>query len=156
MLISSEPSLGNNNLASLIHDGSCERKQLLLRFEAGDLQRQADALLGLIPLALPSGEGLWLNRRWLFSGLPLLWALLLAWHLPLGMLEAGTVLPAGRPQWSADPHVIGFCQTLKVSVGWGGAVVLRGCLLVQNSTQWVFSSLMLLNLSLAGRWLVAL
>ena len=72
------------------------------------------------------------------------------------LLEAGTVLPAGWPQWSADPHVIGFCQSLKVSVGWGGAVVLRGCLLVQNSTQWVFSSLMLLNLSLAGRWLLAL
>ena len=101
------------------------QRQPLLRFEAGDLQRQVDALLGLITLAL-------------------------------GMLEAGTVLPAGWPQWSADPHVIGFCQSLKVSVGWGGAVVLRGCLLVQNSTQWAFSSLMLLNLSLAGRWLLAL
>ena len=141
MLISSEPGLGNNNLAALMQDGSCERKQLLLRFEAGNLQRLAEALLRwiappLAPASLQEGP-------------------LLAWHLPLGILEAGTLLPAGWPQWSADPHVIGFCQSLKVSVGWGGAVVLRGCLLVQNSTQWVFSSLMLLNLSLAGRWLVA-
>ena len=116
--------------------------QLLLRFEAGDLQRQADALLGWIPLPLAPAS--------LQEG-PLL-----AWHLPLGMLEAGTVLPASWPQWSADPHLIGFCQTLKVSVDWGGAVVLLRRLLVQNSRQWVFSSLMLLILSLAGRWLVAL
>ena len=134
MLISSEPGLGNNNLAALMQDGSCERKQLLLRFEAGDLQRLAEALLRWIPPPLAPAS--------LQEG-PLL-----AWHLPLGILEAGTLLPAGWPQWSADPHVIGFCQSLKVSVGWGGAVVLRGCLLVQNSTQWVFSSL-------AGRWLVA-
>ena len=72
------------------------------------------------------------------------------------LLEAGTVLPAGWPQWSADPHVIGFCQTLMVTVGWGGTVVLLRRLLVQNFTQWVFSGLMLLILSLAGRWLVAL
>ena len=92
----------------------------------------------------------------LYACLPLLWALLLARHLPLGMLEAGTVHPAGWPQWSADPHVIGFCQTLMVAVGWGGSVVLLRRLLVQNSRQWVFSSLTLLILSLAGRWLVAL
>ena len=109
-----------------------------------------------LALALPSAAGLWLNRRWLYAGLPLLWALLLARHLPMGMLEAGTVLPAGWPQWSADPHVIGFCQTLMVAVGWGGSVVLLRRLLVQNFTQWVFSGLMLLILSLAGRWLVAL
>ena len=45
VLISGEPGLGKDNLAALIHYGSCERKQLLLRFEAGDLQRQGDALL---------------------------------------------------------------------------------------------------------------
>ena len=72
------------------------------------------------------------------------------------LLEAGTVLPAGWPQWSADSHGIRFCQTLMVAVGWGGTVVLLRRLLVQNSTQWVSSSLMLLTLSLAGRWLVAL
>ena len=110
----------------------------------------------VLALALPSAAGLWLNRRWLYAGLPLLWALLLARHLPLGMLEAGTVLPAGWPQWSADPHVIGFCQTLMVAVGWGGTIVLLRRLLVQNFTQWVFSSMTLLLLSLAGRWLVAL
>ena len=29
----------------------------------------------------------------------MLWALLLARHLPIGMAEAGTVLPVGWPQW---------------------------------------------------------
>ena len=43
-----------------------------------------------------------------------------------------------------------------VAVGWGYSVELLRRLLVQNSTQWVVSSLMLLTLSLAGRWLVAL
>ena len=142
MLISSEPGLSSNNLAALIHDGSCERKQLLLRFEAGYLQRQAVALLGWIPLPVA--------RASLQEGT------LLAWHLQLGMLTAGTVLPTGWPQWSADPQLIGFCQSLKVSIGWGGAVVHLRRLLVQNSTQWVSSSLILLILSLAGRWLVAL
>ena len=51
MLISGEPGLEKDNLAALIHDGSCERKQLLVRLEAGDLQRQGDALLWWIPLA---------------------------------------------------------------------------------------------------------
>ena len=106
------------------------------------MQRQADTLLGSI--ALP------VARASLQEGT------LLAWHLPLGMLEAGTVLPTGWPQWSADPQLIGFCQSLKVSIGWGGAVVHLRRLLVQNSTQWVSSSLILLILSLAGRWLVAL
>ena len=135
VLISSEPGLGNNNLAALMQDGSCERKQLLLRFEAGDLQRLAEALLRWIPPPLAPAS--------LQEG-PLL-----AWHLPLGILEAGTLLPDGWPQRSTDPHLIGFRQTLKASVDWGGAVVLLRRLLVQNSRQWAFNSLV-------GRWLVAL
>ena len=109
-----------------------------------------------LALALPAAIGLWLNRRWLYAGLPLLWALLLARHLPIGMAEAGTVLPAGWPQWSADPHVIGFCQTLVVGVGWVGAVILSRRLLDLNRRAWVMGSMVLLLVSLSGRWLVAL
>jgi len=109
-----------------------------------------------LALALPAAAGLWLNRRWLYAGLPLLWALLLARHLPIGMAEAGTVLPAGWPQWSADPHVIGFCQTMVVGIGWVGAVILSRRLLDLNRRAWVMGSMVLLLVSLSGRWLVAL
>jgi len=109
-----------------------------------------------LALALPAAAGFWLNRRWLYAGLPLLWALLLARHLPIGMAEAGTVLPAGWPQWSADPHVIGFCQTMVVGIGWVGAVILSRRLLDLNRRAWVMGSMVLLLVSLSGRWLVAL
>ena len=109
-----------------------------------------------LALALPAAAGLWLKRRWLYAGLPLLWALLLARHLPIGMAEAGTVLPDGWPQWSADPHVIGFCQTVVVLIGWVGAVILSRRLLDLNRRAWVRGSMVLLLVSLSGRWLVAL
>ena len=109
-----------------------------------------------LALALPAAAGLWLNRRWLYAGLPMLWALLLARHLPIGMTEAGTVLPDGWPQWSADPHVIGFCQTMVVVIGWVGAVILSRRLQDLNRRAWVIGSMVLLLVSLGGRWLVAL
>ena len=109
-----------------------------------------------LALALPAAIGLWLNRRWLYAGLPLLWALLLARHLPIGMAEAGTVLPHGWPHWSADPHVIGFCQTLVVGIGWIGAAILSRRLLDLDRRAWVLGSMMLLLISFSGRWLVAL
>ena len=109
-----------------------------------------------LALALPATAGLWLNRRWLYAGLPMLWALLLARHLPIGMAEAGTVLPTGWPQWSADPHVIGFCQTMVVGIGWVGAVILSRRLLELNHRAWVMGSMVLLLVSVSGRWLVAL
>ena len=109
-----------------------------------------------LALALPAAAGLWLKRRWLYAGLPLLWALLLARHLPIGMAEAGTVLPDGWPQWSADPHVIGFCQSVVVLIGWVGAVILSRRLLDLNRRAWVRGSMVLLLVSLSGRWLVAL
>jgi len=59
-----------------------------------DNLRELESLVGR---ALPSAMGLWLERRWLYSALPLLWAVLLARHLPVGMLEGGTLLPAGWP-----------------------------------------------------------
>ena len=109
-----------------------------------------------LALALPAAIGLWLNRRWLYAGLPLLWALLLARHLPIGMAEAGTVLPHGWPHWSADTHVIGFCQTLVVGIGWIGAAILSRRLLDLDRRAWVMGSMVLLLVSLSGRWLVAL
>ena len=109
-----------------------------------------------LALALPAAAGLWLKRRWLYAGLPLLWALLLARHLPIGMAEAGTVLPDGWPQWSADPHVIGFCQTVVVLIGWVGAVILSRRLLDLNRRAWIRGSMVLFLVSLSGRWLVAL
>ena len=110
----------------------------------------------VLALALPAAIGLWLNHRWLYTGLPLLWALLLARHLPTGMAEAGTVLPHGWPQWSADPHVIGFCQTLVVGIGWIGAAILSRRLLDLDRRAWIMGSMVLLLVSFSGRWLVAL
>ncbi|MDC3048218.1 4Fe-4S binding protein [Synechococcus sp. AH-736-A19] len=110
----------------------------------------------VLALALPAAIGLWLNHRWLYAGLPLLWALLLARHLPTGMAEAGTVLPHGWPQWSADPHVIGFCQTLVVGIGWIGAAILSRRLLDLDRRAWVMGSMVLLLVSFSGRRLVAL
>ena len=97
--------------------------------------------------------GLWLNRRWLYAGLPLLWALLLARHLPLGMREAGMVLPTGWPHWSADPHVIGFCQTTIVLIGLLGAIILGRRMQEPNRKTWLLGSMMV-GLACAGRWLV--
>ena len=108
-----------------------------------------------LALALPSAAGLWMNRRWLYAALPLLWALLLARHLPIGMAEAGTVLPGGWPQWSADPHVIAFCQSLVVLIGWGGAAVLSRRLFDLSGRPWLLGSMVLLVLGISGRWLVA-
>ncbi len=45
VLISGEPGLGKDNLAALIHYGSDQRRQLLLRFNHRDLQGPAGALL---------------------------------------------------------------------------------------------------------------
>ena len=58
--------------------------------------------------------------------LPLLWAALLAQHLGLGMAAAGA--------WCADPHVIGFCQSLMLLVGVGGSVQRRLSTDIENCT----------------------
>ena len=112
--------------------------------------------IAVLALALPAMAGLWLDRRWLYAGLPLLWSLLLARHLPLGMSEAGTLLPGGWPQWQADPHVIGFAQTLVVVIGWAVAVALSQRLMRSFNRNWRIGMAGLLLISLGGRWLVAL
>ena len=91
---------------------------------------------------------------------------MLAHHLVLGMAEAGLLLPlslAGRwpelalraPGWSADPHVIGFCQTVVVLLGVGGSSLLLRRLLQPDRWEWVGLSVVSLGLGLVGRWLVA-
>ena len=112
--------------------------------------------IAILALALPAALGLWLERKWLYSALPLLWALLLARHLPVGMLEGGTLLPAGWPSWSADPHVVGFCQTVAIAVGWIGSVVIARRLIIPEGFNWELGSMVMLVLSCAGRWLVSL
>ena len=164
------------DLQPVMHTPSAERG-LILVLAGGITLHHWQRLLGWLPLApaslhegpllarlsfaalslaLPAAAVLWLNRRWLYAGLPMLWALLLARHLPIGMAEAGTVLPDGWPQWSADPHVIGFCQTTVVVIGWVGAVILSRRLLDLDRWAWVMGSMVLLLVSLGGRWLVAL
>ena len=112
--------------------------------------------IAVLALALPAALGLWLERKWLYSALPLLWALLLARHLPVGMLEGGTLLPAGWPSWSADPHVFGFFQTVLIAIGWIGAVVLIRRLIVPERFNRMLGSMVMMVLSFAGRWLVSL
>ena len=114
----------------------------------------ARLVFAALALSLPAAAGLWVERRWLYTALPLLWSVLLARHLPIGMAEAGTVLPIGWPQWSADPNVIGFCQSLAIAVGWLGCVVLLRRLISRQRQPWLTASGALLVLALASRWVV--
>ena len=107
-----------------------------------------------LALSLPTVLGLWLDRRWLYSGLPLLWGLLLARHLPIGMAEAGTLLPQGWPSWSADTNVINFCQSLVVATAWAGSAVLLSRLITRSWFPWILASSALLMVALGGRWLL--
>jgi hypothetical protein len=146
------------------------------------------ALPGLAWLLLRHGPGLAVPARGLRLGayalLPLLWALMLADHLPLGMNEAGRLLPvslaplaarlpwapdglalapglagavvwAERLQWQADPHVIGFCQSLVLIVGLGGSAVLLRRLLQPTWRVWLLQAGALSSLAIASRWLLA-
>ncbi|QPN59685.1 4Fe-4S binding protein [Synechococcus sp. CBW1002] len=128
-----------------------------------------------LALALPAAAFLatrWLavplrRQRVLYGLLPLLWALLLARYLPLGMVEAGQLLPvsltplapdlaATLPGWSADPHVITFCQSLVGVVGVVGSWVLQRRLRQADRWRWLLGPLLVLGLGAGGRWLVAL
>ena len=108
-------------------------------------------------------------RRSLYGLLPLIWALLLARHLPIGMAEAGQLLPvslaplqgqggallAPLPAWRADPHVIAFCQSAAVLLGLAWAVVLLRRLLGNHCLAWLGASALAVLLAAGGRWLVA-
>jgi polyferredoxin len=106
-------------------------------------------------------------RLGLYAGLPLLWAALLADHLPMGMEEAGRLarvsLAAWRPGlatrvpvWSADPHVIAFCQSAALLLGLAGTLVLLRRLLQPPRWRGLALGGMALGVAAAGRWLVAL
>ena len=102
----------------------------------------------------------------LYGLLPLLWAMLLAQHLELGMAEAGQLLVVMAPSswsqihvlpaWSADGHVIAFCQSLTLVVGVVGSVVLLRRLLLPGRWRWLIVSWLALGLGIGSRWLVAL
>jgi hypothetical protein len=105
--------------------------------------------------------------RTLYGLLPLIWALLLARHLPLGMAEAGTLLPVSfaplapawlpqLPAWQADRHVIAFCQSVAVLLGWCWAVVLLRRQLANRRLAWLSASALALALAWFGRWLVTI
>jgi polyferredoxin len=106
-------------------------------------------------------------RLCLYALLPLLWALMLADHLPLGMAEAGRLLavsasPLGSglearlPLWSADPHVIAFCQSLVVVAGVAASAILLRRLLQPRLWGGTALGALALGLGAGGRWLVAL
>ena len=91
--------------------------------------------------------------------LPLLWALLLARHLPLGLEEAGLVLPvsfgwSALPHWQADPHVLAFCQSAAVLIGGLGTALLIPRFQPAGWRRWGTLALTLLLVA-GGRWLVA-
>jgi hypothetical protein len=124
-----------------------------------------------LALALPSIAALALRlvgtlAPWqlLYVLLPLVWAAMLADQLPLGMREAGQVLRVSAgglgwtgplPGWSADPHVVAFCQTLALLTGAAGSIVLLRRFLRAGSGGWRVGSLLTSALAAGGRWLVA-
>lgn len=95
-----------------------------------------------------------------------MWGLLLARHLPLGLAEAGQVGPvsfaplqlpwAALPGWSADPHVIAFCQSAVVLLGLAGSLALVPRLLPLPPLRLAAFLVGVGLLAGAGRWLVAI
>ena len=190
-----EPPAGEAGLILVLAGGVClhHGQRLLGWLPLAPASLQAGPLLprlafAALALAIPSALFLLLRpllagqgRRLLYALLPLLWALLLARHLPLGLTEAGQWLPvslaplvdglagglvpgagdwalgplhwAARLRWSADPHVIGFCQSLALLLGTAGSLVLLRRLGPRGSLWWWGSGATLL-LAAAGRWLV--
>jgi polyferredoxin len=103
-------------------------------------------------------------RLLLYGLLPLLWALMLAHTLPLGMGEGGLVLSVrlasvlpglATPGWSADPHVVAFCQSVVTGVGVIGSVVLLRRLWASDGLRSLLLAALAVALGLAGRVLVA-
>ena len=106
-------------------------------------------------------------QRTLYGLLPLLWALLLASHLPIGMDEAGTLLPVSfsalplvapdhLPSWRADPHVIGFCQSAVISAGGIASVITLRRLFNHRRSAWLMACTVMVAIAISGRWLVGL
>ena len=155
---------------------------LLPRLAIGTLALALPAALWLATrsiagLLMPDRPRSW---RLLYALLPLLWAAMLADHLRLGMAEAGLLIPvslspwlssplvdpalasqpvawlAHVPRWSADPHVIGFCQSVVLLTGVLGSAVLARRLLVPDRFVWLAQVLAVLALGAGARLLVGL
>ena len=121
--------------------------------------------IGMIALGAPLLVASWWSKPWLYGLLPLVWALLLARHLPMGMGEAGRLLQvslwpwlgeqAGNlPSWSADPHVIAYCQSAVLLLGTLWSLVILRRLLGRQQEQ-VLASGLALSTAILGRWLIA-
>ena len=102
----------------------------------------------------------------MYGLLPLLWALLLASHLPIGMQEAGSLLPVSfspltsgwikdLPSWQADPHVIGFCQSAVIAAGGMASVITLRRLLCHHRRAWLTACVLMITIAISGRWLVS-
>jgi polyferredoxin len=167
-----EPPAGEAGLILVLAGGIClhQGQRLLGWLPLAPLSLQAGPLLprlafAALALALPAAGWLLLRRLaglpqpLLYALLPLLWALLLARHLPLGMGEAGLLLPASfglatLPHWQADPHVLAFCQSAAALVGVLGSALLLPRFLPPGAGRWA-GLLLAMGLGAAGRWLVA-
>ena len=190
---SMDPPAGEAGLILVLAGGICLHhwQRLLGWMPLAPASLQQGPLLprlafGALALALPAA--LWLavrlgmalagdrRRAWLglYGLLPLLWGLMLADHLPLGMVEAGRILPVSLapltsllpsglngdllerlPAWSADPAVVGFCQSLLILPLPLAVLVLQRRLL---PLAWRGSLLLTggaVGLAVLGRWLVA-
>ena len=123
--------------------------------------------IGVIALAVPLLAAGWWPKSLLYGLLPLVWALLLARHLPLGMGEAGELLRASAfawmgadaaqlPGWSADPHVVAFCQSAVVALGLVGSLVILRRLYLSKPPMLALGSALAMAGALAGRWLTGL
>ena len=113
-------------------------------------------IFGMLAIALPILAGLSVKSKWFYSYIPILWGLWLARYLPLGMVEGGTILPFGFPQWSADENVIGFCQNLIFVFSWLCSLILLRRFIINNWWSLAKGSLVLSLLALTGHWLVVL
>ena len=137
---------------SSLHEGPLLPR---LAIAAATLALPAAGFLMLRPIA-PARQ----RRLLLYALLPLLWGLLLARHLPLGLSEAGLVMPVSIglawPGWSADPHVVAFCQSLVLLVGLLGSLVLMRRLGPQAGWRLTLACGSCVLLAAGGRWLVAI
>jgi NAD-dependent dihydropyrimidine dehydrogenase PreA subunit len=123
--------------------------------------------VGLIALLLPVLVAGWWPKPLLYGLLPLVWALLLSRYLPLGMVEAGQLLPVSAfpwqgaaaalwPSWSADQHVVAFCQSAVIAVGLIWSLVILRRLLLTSPRLLGLGSTLAIALALGGRWLTGM
>jgi len=147
---------------SALAPASLSSGALLPRLAVAALSLALPALLFLSSRPMFSQARL---ERTLYGLLPLIWGLLLADHLPLGMAEAGQLLPVSvsplvgeqawtLPYWQADTHVIGFCQSGVVAIGAIWSLVILRRMLCNNRRAWIGASVLMISLAFGGHWMV--